>query len=225
MSLIALVPMKGHSERIPNKNMKMFSNRPLFHAVMDTLSNSRFIQRIVINTDSHVIADNAKKHYDRVDIIWRPENIQGDFVSMNKIIEYDTQHYSNEYFLQTHSTNPLLSVQTVDRAIDDYYSSLDTYDSLFSVNRLQTRLYWDDLKPVNHSLEELKRTQDLPPVFEENSNIYIFSKASFRTAGNNRIGKKPKMFEMNQMESIDIDEQQDFELAELIYQKRQNLQK
>ena len=216
------MPMKGHSERVPNKNMKLFGGNPLFHAVMKTLTRSQYIQRIVINTDSQIIADNATQHFKKVDIVWRPESIRGDFVSMNKIIAYDIKKYSNDFFLQTHSTNPLLTYQTIDNAIKIFFASLDTYDSLFSVNRLQTRLYWENVKPVNHNLEILSRTQDLPPIFEENSNIYIFSKQSFQSSGNNRIGKKPQMFEINKMESIDIDEEQDFKMAEMIYLDRVN---
>ena len=212
--------MKGHSERIPNKNMKIFAGSPLFHSIMKSLTGSKYIQKIVINTDSQVIAENATQYFNKVEIVWRPESICGDFVSMNKIIEHDLQQYSNDFFLQTHSTNPLLTQKTIDRAIFEFFASLETYDSLFSVNRLQTRLYWENAEPVNHNINVLERTQDLPPIFEENSNIYIFSKKSFLASDSNRIGKSPKMFEMNKIESIDIDEEQDFQLAETLYLQR-----
>ena len=101
-------------------------------------------------------------------------------------------------------------------AIKEYFSSLDNYDSLFSVTKLQTRLYDQTGEPVNHNPRELLRTQDLPPLFEENSNIYIFSKTSFYAAGSKRIGKKPKMFAMGKLEATDIDEETDFILAETL---------
>ncbi|CAN2040215.1 CMP-N-acetylneuraminic acid synthetase [Candidatus Magnetomoraceae bacterium gMMP-15] len=209
--------MKGHSERVPNKNMKLFAGKPLYHAIMKTLLDSKYIEKIIINTDSQVIAKDAQSSFKNVEIIWRPQEIQGDFVSMNKIIDYDIKHCTIEYFLQTHSTNPLLSSDTLNKAIDSYFTNLDKYDSIFSVNRLQTRLYFQDGSPVNHNPKELLRTQDLPPIFEENSNFYIFSKKSFYAAGKNRIGLTPRMFEVNKLESIDIDEPQDFKHAEIIY--------
>jgi CMP-N-acetylneuraminic acid synthetase len=174
----------------------------------------------VINTDSDYIAEDAQRHFERVQIIPRPEKIQGDFVPMNEIIAYDLDRLEGEHFLQTHSTNPLLRPETINKAIEAYFSDLNKFDSLFSVTRMQTRFYWSNGKSVNHNPQELLRTQDLPPIFEENSNFYIFSKTSFLNAGNNRIGLKPQMFEMDKLEAIDIDDPEDFELAEILYTKR-----
>jgi CMP-N-acetylneuraminic acid synthetase len=220
MKLIALLPMKGHSERVPNKNIKIFGNKPLFHIIMQSLMASKLIGKVVINTDSNHIAEDAMQHFERVQIISRPEEIQGDFVSMNEIIAYDLSQLDGEHFLQTHSTNPLVRPETVDKAIEIYFNDLNRFDSLFSVTRMQTRLYWSNGKPVNHNPQELLRTQDLPPVFEENSNFYIFSKTSFLNAGKNRIGLKPQLFEMNKLEAIDINDPEDFEIAEILYTKR-----
>jgi len=105
-------------------------------------------------------------------------------------------------------------------AIKKYFDNLDTFDSLFSVNRLQTRLYYQDGRPVNHDPGKLIRTQDLNPLFEENSNFYIFSRKSFFEAGGRRIGLRPQMFEIDKLEAIDIDDERDFELAEILYEKR-----
>ncbi len=212
-----LVPMKGHSERVPNKNMKPFHGRPLYHYIVETALSCPYVEKVAINTDGEALKADIQKHFPDVLIIDRPKEIQGDFVSMNKIIAYDLSVLEGEYFLQTHSTNPLLSTTTMSRAIEVYFENMDKHDSLFSVTRLQTRLYWGDGRPINHDPEELLRTQDLPPVYEENSNFYIFSKRSFQEAGNNRIGKKPLLFEVDKLEAIDIDEPQDFLLAETLY--------
>jgi CMP-N-acetylneuraminic acid synthetase len=222
MKLIALLPMKGHSERVPNKNIKLFGSKPLYHIIMKSLIESEYIEKIVINTDSDYIAEDAQRNFERIQIISRPEEIQGDFVPMNEIIAYDLRRIDGEHFLQTHSTNPLLQMDTINKAIEVYFKELKEFDSLFSVTRMQTRLYWSDGKPINHNPQKLIRTQDLSPVFEENSNFYIFSKTSFFNAGNNRIGLKPQMFEMDRLEAIDIDQPEDFELAEILYKKRIN---
>ncbi len=220
----ALLPMKGHSERVPDKNMRDFAGCPLYHAIVDELLKSKYIDIIIIDTDSERIKYDVLNCYNnRVIILDRPEQLCGDFVSMNDIINFDIGLFDNSYFLQTHSTNPLLTYQTIDEGILCYMQNLYKYDSLFSVTRLQTRLYDKQVCPVNHNPDELIRTQDLNPLFEENSNFYIFSKESFKKAGNNRIGLNPQMFEMNKLESIDIDEMEDFELAELLYKKRRCL--
>lgn len=223
-TIYALVPMKGNSERVKNKNMRNFNGAPLYHAIMKSLLASKYIDKVVINTDSEIIAKDAKINFgDRVIIIDRPVEIQGDYVSMNNIIEYDINHLEGENFIQTHSTNPLLRTETIDAALSIYFESLEKNDSIFSVTKLQTRLYDKNAKPINHNPEELLRTQDLEPLFEENSNFYIFSKKSFQNAGNKRIGLKPKIFEVNKLEAVDIDEPEDFKLAELLHMHKDNL--
>lgn len=219
--VVALLPMKGHSERVSNKNMRDFGGRPLYHAVMQTLLKCKNIEKVIINTDSDIIKNDALANFERVEIIGRPVEIQGDFVPMNNVIGYDLSKTDRTHFMQTHSTNPNVKPETFDKAIDFYFDNLDKYDSVFSVTRLQTRLYWADGSPVNHNPAELLRTQDLPPVFEENSNFFVFSQKSFADSGGKRIGIKPVMYEMNKLEAMDIDEPEDFELAELLYLKRQ----
>ncbi|HEH4741109.1 TPA: acylneuraminate cytidylyltransferase family protein [Campylobacter coli] len=222
MKINALLPMKGYSERVKNKNMKDFNGFPLYHAIMKVLLESSYIDKILINTDSEVIASDVYKNFDyeRVIIIKRPKEIQGDFVSMNDIIAYDLIQCDGEYFLQTHSTNPLLKTSTIDLAIEKFFDNLDVYDSLFSVTKVQARFYDKNAKAINHNPEELLRTQDLESMYEENSNFYIFSKNSFNMAGKKRIGLKPQIFSMNKLEAIDIDNPEDFILAELLYKNR-----
>jgi len=222
MKLTALLPMKGHSERVPNKNMRPFADRPLYHRVAETLEKSTLIDSIIINTDSKIIAADAIMHFPKVRIHERPAELRGDFVAMNDIINYDINLLPNEYFLQTHSTNPLLTVETVNEAILKFEALISDFDSLFSVTMIQTRLYWESGIAVNHDPSVLLRTQDLPPIFEENSNIYIFSRKAFIEAGNKRIGLNPQMFVMNKLETVDIDEEEDFIFAEALFQLRKN---
>ena len=222
MKLTALLPMKGHSERIPKKNIRMFNGFPLYHCIAKTLTKSEYIQSIVINTDCDTISKDALLNFDKVKIHSRPTEIQGDMVSMNDIIAYDISILDGDHFLQTHCTNPLLTEETINEAIQFYFNNLDQFDSLFTVTPLYARLYDESGKPMNHHKSCLLRTQDLSPIFEENSNIYIFSKHSFSVAGNNRIGLNPKIFQMDRYEAIDIDEELDFQIAEYFYKKIKN---
>ena len=141
---------------------------------------------------------------------------------MNTIIAYDLSQLPGEHFLQTHSTNPLLTTETIDAGIELYFDNLGTYDSLFTVTRHNARFYRGDGSPINHNPQEMLRTQDLPPTLEENSNLYVFSRESFERSGNRRIGLRPYLFEISKFEAIDIDEEEDFRLAELLCQAKLN---
>lgn len=108
--------MKGNSGRVPNKNLKLFNGKPLFHAIIDELNKSKYINKVIINTDSDLIANSAINTFESlVSIHERPTNIQGDFVSMNKIIEYDLNNSDSDIYIQTHSTSPLLSIKSLDK--------------------------------------------------------------------------------------------------------------
>ncbi len=217
--VIALVPMKGHSERVPEKNIRDFVSQPLLYYILDTLRKSEYIKEIYVNTDNEKITQTIYKILPKIKVIDRPDELKGDMVSMNKIIAYDLTQIEGVHFLQTHTTNPLLKTKTINTAIEKYFESLDKNDSLISVTRLQTRLYDKNGKPINHNPNKLLRTQDLDPVYEENSNLYIFSKESFNKNENNRVGQKPYLFEIDQLEATDIDTPNDFKIAEILMQE------
>lgn len=216
--IVALLPMKEHSERVANKNIRPFHGRPLYYHVLSSLLACPYINAVYIDTDSSFIVEDAPRNFD-VHIIERPEYLRSDFTPMNDIILYDVTQVEADYYLQTHSTNPLLRPQTITAAIEALLASSE-HDSLFSVTRLQRRLWDADGRAVNHDPDQLLRTQDLPPVYEENSCLYIFSKPILE-ARRNRIGERPLMFEIDRIEAWDIDEESDFRVAELLYAERE----
>jgi N-acylneuraminate cytidylyltransferase len=217
-SVTALIPLKAHSERVPAKNVRVFCGRPLFHWILESLQQSRHVAQTVIDTDSEEIARDALANFD-VRVLMRPPELRGDMVGITPLIRYDISQVPGEFFLQTHSCNPLLSSATIDGAINAFFAARAA-DSLFSVTPVQKRFYWPNGKPVNHDPANMLRTQDLPPIFEENSNIYIFSRNSFE-ANNHRIGARPVMFPMDAIEAIDIDTEADFRIAESIAMSRE----
>lgn len=213
----ALVPIKQHSERLKNKNFKVFGGEPLYHHVLSKLQAIDCIDRIIINTDSEEIIKTSKNRYSKVVIIERPEHIKGNEITMNTLIEYDLQQITGEHFLQTHVTNPLLKKETIEEAIKCYFENLKTNDALISVTSLKKRIYNHELVPINHDNEVLEMTQNLPEILIENSNLFLFSRTSFSANKMSRVGKNPFAFRMSEMEGIDIDTIDDFILAELIY--------
>jgi len=215
----ALFFMKANSERIHNKNMRLLCGRPLFHWILDALNESGVIDEIIINTDSEEIANNAKKYFN-VTIHMRPDYLLD--INSNEafqIMEYDLKHVEGEYFIQTHSTTPLIRPITIKKAIETYFENIKNNDSLFSVTPWQKRIYDNKGAGLNHDPAKLIKTQNLHPVYEENSCIYIFSRESF-LRNKNRLGKTPYMYFMDKYESVDIDENYEFILAETIMRKR-----
>jgi len=211
----ALIPIKEHSERVANKNFRLFTGKPLYHHILETLEKTYAVDEVIINTDSLVVKNEAPQLFPKVRIHDRPKELVGDFVSVNKLIGYDLSETEGDIFIQTHATNPLLKSETIALALKKFVEVEGNYDSVFSVNAFQSRFYHKDGSAINHNPGELIRTQDLDPIFEENSNFYIFTKASF-TKQDQRIGEKPYMYEMSRIESIDIDDAFSFHLAEML---------
>lgn len=217
--LVALMPMRHNSERVPGKNYRAFGDgRPLFHHMIDVMLACSAIEKIVIDTDSPTIKEQCAEKYPQVLVLDRPEHLKDGATPMNDVLLRDIGEVESRFYLQTHSTNPLLKPETLARAVDTFFNNYPVYDSLFSVTRRQTR-YWDSLaRAINHNPAILLRTQDLPPVYEENSCIYIFERETLITK-HNRIGNRPYLFEIEAVEAQDLDEEIDFQVADLIYKQ------
>ena len=208
--------MKANSQRVKGKNFRLLHGKPLFAWILDSLLALPEIDEVIINTDAReILAENGLVDGGRVRIRDRRADLCGDTVSMNLILADDIAASPADTYLMTHTTNPMLSPDTIRACIDEYQVGIaaGTADSLFTVNRFQTRFYRADGTAVNHDPNNLIQTQDLEPWFEENSNLFIFSKASFAST-NARIGKKPILFPMSKLEAVDIDTPEDWAIAE-----------
>ena len=219
MKIAALVPMRHHSQRVPGKNYRPLAGKPLFQHILETLQAVPEIDTVIVDTDSEPVMDGVRRLLPNVKLIARPEHLRADDVPMNDILLYDTAQVQADFYLQTHSTNPLLKAETISRGIKTFLADYPKYDSLFSVTRLQTRLYWQDGRAINHNPLELLQTQDLPPVYEENSCIYLFTRENLERK-KHRIGDKPLLCEIEAYEAWDIDEALDFEIADFLMRKR-----
>jgi CMP-N-acetylneuraminic acid synthetase len=223
--VVALLPMKANSERVKGKNFRDFNGRPLFSWILDSLLSIQDIDLVVINTDARgILAAKGLVESDRVVIRDRRPELCGDMVSMNLILADDLANVPADIYVMTHTTNPLLSAETIKAALDKVRAGIRSgkADSLFTVTRFQTRFYKLDGTPINHDPQQLLRTQDLEPWFEENSNLYIFTLASF-TQTKARIGRRAMLYETPRLEAIDIDTESDWQLAEVIAQNRRIL--
>lgn len=213
--VVAIVPMRHDSERVPGKNYRFFAGKPLYHHIVNSLMASGAIDEIVIDTDSSTIIEDANENFRGITIVERPPHLRAGTISMNEVLLNTTSLVDSNLYLQTHSTNPLLQPATIARAVSAFQESPE-HDSLFSVTRRHVRLYDANGEAINHDPSVLVRTQDLPPVYEENSCLYIFPR-EILLARRNRVGECPLLFQISQLEAIDIDEESDFVLAEALF--------
>jgi CMP-N-acetylneuraminic acid synthetase len=216
--IVALIPMRADSKRVPNKNIRLFDGKPLYFHIITTMLACPLIDEIVVDTNYPKIMEEIPRQFDRVTVIPRPESLCSDTVPMNDILLHDVQQVEADWYVQTHATNPLLRAETVTRAIRAIIASTE-HDTLFSVSPVYAR-FWDSAgRPINHDPRILLRTQDLAPIFEENSNLYIFRGETLKRL-RNRIGERPLMYSIPKEEAWDIDEEIDFRIAELLHSQR-----
>ncbi|MCF6263981.1 MAG: acylneuraminate cytidylyltransferase family protein [Xanthomonadales bacterium] len=219
--IVALLPMKANSERVKGKNFRVLAGKPLFQWILDELLAVEAIDKVVINTDAReILAENGLVEHARLLIRDRKKELCGDFVSMNLIIEDDVTAIEADIYVMTHTTNPLIRAATINAGLELFEQSTRN-DSLFTVNKIQTRFYREDGSAVNHDPENLIRTQDLEPWFEENSCLFMFTADSFEKT-NARIGERPAMMETPPLESLDIDEPHDWEMVSALANLRVN---
>lgn len=218
MRIAAFVPMRHHSVRVVGKNYRLMNGKPLYHYIMETLLQVKEIDEVVVDTDSEVVIEGLAKDFPQVKTLLRPENLRADDVPMNEILVYDTGQIKADYYLQTHSTNPLLRPETVSAAIKALIEKSYAYDSLFSVTEVKKR-FWDELvRPINHNPNIMLRTQDLPPIYEENSCLFIFTREVLMQK-RTRIGDRPMMFPIDPREAQDIDDEIEFTITEMLMQQ------
>lgn len=215
MTLIAWTLIKSESVRVPGKNFRSLAGKPLFAWILETLESVHELERIVVNTDA---PDELRAHglveSQRLVLRERRPELCGNDVSANQLFAADLPELDADTFLLTHATNPFLRAQTVRRALETYARerASGAADSLFSVSRRQVRTYSLRGAPLNHDPARLVPTQTLEPWLEENSCLYLFSRESFEATGS-RIGERPLPFETPKSESVDIDDEEDWELA------------
>lgn len=222
--ICAIVPIKHESTRVPKKNYRDFNGYPLYYHILHTLLQSTMIDKIVVDTNSDVVKEGISMYFnsDKIIIYDRPEYLWAGDTPVNKLLinVINSLNLNAKLYIQTHTTNPLLEVSTIDNSIKTYLEKEnDGYDSLFSVKKIQTRFYHnrnDKVIALNHNPNELIPTQDLEPIYEENSCIYIFTK-DILVQKNHRVGYNPYMFIMSDIESQDIDTESDFLIAQILH--------
>lgn len=210
-----ILPVKHNSQRVPGKNFRPFLGKPLFEHMLATLAQSVFVDSVVVDTDSDWLIDYLAENWPQVTTLRRPDYLAQSSTPMNDVLQHTMDNAAEDFFLQVHTTSPLLTAGTIDRAIEFFWAHWPEQDSVFSVTRKQERLWSKDARPLNHDPKVLLPTQDLDPIFVENSCLYLFNREVFQTE-RGRIGKNPALFVTPDIESVDIDTEADFDIAEAL---------
>ncbi len=211
MKITAIVPIKLNSERVKNKNIREFTNgKPLCYYILDTLKKVKKIDEIYVYCSNEEI----KKYIpDGVKFLKRNSNLDQNTTKINEVLTAFANDVDSDIYLLTHATAPFIKPETIEKGIDIILDG--EYDSVFTVQKIQNFL-WKDFKPLNYDLDNIPRTQDIEPIYEETSGLYIFKKSEILD-NNRRIGSNPYMLEVSKIEAIDIDEEEDFVIADAIY--------
>lgn len=211
MKVVAIVPMKLNNRRLPQKNTKSFTNgNPLCYYILSTLLKVKGIDEVYVYCSNPDIKEFIPSG---VKFLKRSESLDQDTTKMNEVLACFAKDISADVYVMTHTTAPFISEKSIEKGLEAVVS--EEYDSSFAAKKLQDFL-WQDNKPMNYNLDNIPRTQDLPVLYEETSGFYIYS-SEVITKLNRRIGNKPYIVEVGEIESIDIDELEDFEIADAVY--------
>ena len=211
MKIVAVVPMKLNNRRLPQKNTKCFTNgKPLCYYILKTLLSIELISDVYVYCSNPEIQNFIPQG---VKYLKRSEKLDSDSTKMNEVLESFSNDVEADVYVMTHTTAPFIKKESIEKGLLAVLSG--KHDSSFAAKRLQDFL-WKDGKPFNYDLNSIPRTQDLPPLFEETSGFYIYKKDIIKQH-KRRIGFSPFIVEVGEIESIDIDELDDFLIADAIF--------
>lgn len=215
------MPCRSGSERVPNKNLRSFAGSTLLRIKLDQLFRMNQLNKVIVSTDDPAVFDACKGITDpRLEIHERDSYYCSSSTTTDELVKYFAKVLDFEQLLWTHVTSPFADDTVYSRAIDLYEDGLlKGFDSVVGVEKVQEFVWRPDFTPVNYSFEKdgvWPRTQTIKPVYIVNSALFIISHEMMKRQSN-RVGVNPKFFEMNHLESFDIDWEADFKMAEVIW--------
>lgn len=211
MKIVAIVPMKLNNRRLPHKNTKSFTNgKALCYYILSTLLTVEYVDEVYVYCSNPDIQEFIPSN---IKYLQRDISLDQDTTKMNEVLQCFAKEISADIYVMTHATAPFISKKSIEKGIKAVIDG--EYDSAFSVKKLQG-FVWKNNVPFNYELSNIPRTQDLAPLYEETSGFYIYKSFVINDL-NRRIGDKPLKVEVSEIESCDIDELEDFEIADAIF--------
>lgn len=216
MKVVALIPIKLNSERLPHKNILDLGGKPLCYHMTKNLVDVEGIDETYVYCSDEAIKDYMPEG---VTFLKRDSYLDGDLVKGQEIYESFINQVDADVYVLAHVTAPFIKKESIQNALDKVLSG--EYDSALSVKKVQT-FTWYQGKTLNYDLEDIPRTQDIEPIYYETSAFFIFRKEVFTQMGKRRIGNKPYFQEIDDIEAVDIDYPEDFRFAQAIMSSKNN---
>lgn len=209
MKTVAIMPIKLINERCPGKNTRILGSKPLLQHELDSLKATELCDSINVFCSSEDVIPFLP---DDVQFVKRPKFLDLPTSNFTQIFSLFMEQNDADIYVYAHATAPFITVETMKQCIEAVQSG--EYDSAFCAVKLQDYL-WQDGEPLNFDATNLPRTQDVKPIYQETSGVYVFTREVFERY-HRRIGKKPFIKEVSFKESVDIDNPEDFDLAEAL---------
>lgn len=210
--VVAFVPIKLNSQRLPNKNVLPMGGHPLCWHVFDSLLNIETIDETYVYCSDEKIKNYIPK---QVTFLKRDSKLDGNLVKGLEIYDSFINEVDADIYILAHTTSPFIKSKTIESALKQMLKC--GYDSAFSAEKIQT-FAWYEGKPINYNLNDVPRTQDIEPIFVETSGFFMFEKEVFTKHGR-RIGFNPYIQEVDSLEAVDIDTKEDYEFALRLIEK------
>lgn len=209
MNIVAVMPIKLKNERCPGKNTRLLGSKPLLQFELDSLKATGLCTSINVYCSDETVAPFLPAG---INFIKRSEKLDLPTSNFTQIFTAFMNDVDADIYVYAHATAPFISVETMENCINAVLSG--EYDSAFCAVKLQDYL-WKNGEPLNFDAANLPRTQDLEPIYQETSGVYVFTKEVFLKY-HRRIGVKPYIKEVSFKEAVDIDNPEDFELAQIM---------
>lgn len=208
---IAFVPLKLNNERLPGKNTKLLSDgTPLVSLILETLQKVNNIDDIYVYCSNESVVDYLPHG---VKFLKRSALLDLSTTKINEVLSAFAKDVPADVYVLAHATAPFLKPESIETGVKKVCSG--QYDSALTVHKMQ-EFVWKDGQPMNYDLGAVPRTQDLDPLFIETTGLYIYTH-DLITERNTRIGDRPYLIEVSSIESLDINNPIDFEIADAVY--------
>lgn len=207
MKTVAVIPIKTDNERLPGKNTKLLGDKPLIYYIQRNLLSAAGIDEIYVYCSDITIRDYllpGVKFLQRDPVLDLPTS------NFTQIFSAFMAEKDADIYLYAHATAPYVKTETIEECLDAVKSG--KYDSAFCASKIQDYL-WKDGNPLNFDAADLPRSQDIEPIYRETSGVYVFTKYVFDTL-HRRVGNSPYIKEVSLREAVDINNPEDFLLAE-----------
>lgn len=225
--ILAIIPARGGSKKLPGKNIRMMAGKPLITHTINAALKSRYIDRTIVSTDYEEIAEVSRKY--KAEVIKRPEQLAGDNIKMAEVVLHalevlEKEKYIPEIVILLQPTSPLRTESDIDKAVEIFLKNKNECELVMGVSEIKSSAYWalkmegKYLKSVFNHKHLSERNQDLPKTYIQNGAIYVTTPEIVKKYQAIHSQKIMPYF-MPQEKSIDIDDESDFLAAEKLLNK------